>query len=91
MAKTYRLSLEQVFIIKTNDIEEVLRNYEFSDFCSCKSIVGEPEFESGTSTYEELVAVRCNCDQCECDNVDDYTEGGWTCEKCFRDCVVTEV
>jgi hypothetical protein len=54
MAKTYRISLEQDFIIKTTDIQEVMRNYEFSDFCRCTSIVGEPEYEGGKTTYEEL-------------------------------------
>jgi hypothetical protein len=34
--------------------------------------------------------MSCNCDQCECDNVDDYTEEGTNCEECYRDCVVTE-
>jgi hypothetical protein len=54
MAKTYRVNFEHNFVIKTTDINEVLLNYEFPDFCSCTSIVGEPEYESGKTTYEEL-------------------------------------
>jgi hypothetical protein len=88
MAKTYRVNFEHNFVIKTTDINEVLLNYEFPDFCSCTSIVGEAEFDSSLVGYTEV--SPCNCDQCECDENDDYTEDGWTCEKCFRDCVVTE-
>jgi hypothetical protein len=88
MAKTYRISVQQNFIVKTTDIREVLLNYEFSDFSSCNSIVGETEYEDGSHTYTEL--SPCSCDQCECDNVDDYTEEGTNCEECYRDCVVTE-
>jgi hypothetical protein len=32
----------------------------------------------------------CMCDQCECDNDDDYTAENGTCEECFRDCLPTE-
>ena len=36
------------------------------------------------------VASPCNCDQCECPNMDEYTDEGNTCEECFRDCLPTE-
>lgn len=38
----------------------------------------------------EHVGVECDCDQCECDNEDDYTKDGGTCEECFRNCQPTE-
>jgi hypothetical protein len=38
----------------------------------------------------ETVADGCNCDECECENLDEYTEENGTCEECFRDCQVTE-
>ena len=60
MTKTYEVTLEHTFIIETDDIQEVLLNYEFPDFKDCKSIVGEPEFDSSKVNYqesdEELVA-----------------------------------
>jgi hypothetical protein len=40
------------------------------------------------STNEVL--DKCNCDQCECKNQDDYTAENETCEDCFRDCLPTE-
>ena len=39
------------FIVKTNDIDEVLKNYEFPNFTNCTSIVGEPEFNNGKNDY----------------------------------------
>ena len=89
MAKTYQIRFSHNFIIKTDDIREVILNYEFPDFTRCESIEGEPEYVDGSQTYTEL--SPCDCNECECDNTDDYTEDGWTCEECFRDCVVTEV
>jgi hypothetical protein len=60
MTKTYEVTFEHTFIIETDDIQEVLLNYEFPDFTDCKSIVGEPEFDSSIVNYqesdEELVA-----------------------------------
>jgi hypothetical protein len=60
MTKTYEVTFEHTFVIKTDDIQEVLLNYEFPDFTDCKSIVGEPEFDSSIVNYqessEELVA-----------------------------------
>lgn len=32
----------------------------------------------------------CDCDQHECQNIDDYTRDNGTCEDCFRDCLWTE-
>lgn len=29
---------------------------------------------------------KCDCDQCECLNVDEYTQENGTCEECFRLC-----
>jgi hypothetical protein len=49
--KVYQLKMEHSFIVKTNDIEEVLKNYEFPDFTNCTSIVGEPEFNNGKNDY----------------------------------------
>jgi len=53
MTKTYEVTLEHTFIIETDDIQEVLLNYEFPDFTDCKSIVGEPEFDSSIVNYQE--------------------------------------
>jgi hypothetical protein len=88
MTPTYRLSMKHDFIITTNDLDEVRKNYQFPDFSDCNSIVGEAEFEAGTDTWTKV--SPCDCDQCECVNTDDYTESGWTCEDCFRDCLETE-
>ena len=54
MTKTYEVTFEHTFVIKTDDIQEVLLNYEFPDFTVCKSIVDEPEFDSSKVTYQEL-------------------------------------
>ena len=54
MAKTYRIDMRHVFIVKTDDIQEVMRTYFFPDFSDCESIVGEPEFYEGTNTWEEI-------------------------------------
>ena len=60
MTKTYEVTLEHTFIIETDDIQEVLLNYQYLDFTDCKSIVGEPEYDSSIVNYqesdEELVA-----------------------------------
>lgn len=31
------------------------------------------------------LGIQCKCD-CSCQNIDDYTLEGTTCEDCFRDC-----
>lgn len=54
MAKLYQVNFEHTFVIETDDIEEVLMNYEFPDFSQCKSIVGEPEFDCSTAGYHEV-------------------------------------
>jgi hypothetical protein len=54
MSKTYKVTMEQQYLIETTDIEEVLRNYQFPDFCDCESIVGEPEYLWGTNGWEEM-------------------------------------
>lgn len=40
--------------------------------------------------YKDEEKTKCNCDKCECDNSDDYTEEGDTCENCFSNCLTTE-
>jgi hypothetical protein len=42
------------FYIETNDIEEVVRNYQFPDFSDCESIVGEPEYLMGGNEWAEM-------------------------------------
>jgi hypothetical protein len=42
------------FYVETDDIEEVLRNYQFPDFCDCESIVGEAEYIMGGNTWTEM-------------------------------------
>jgi hypothetical protein len=90
MSKTYRLSVRHDFKITTDNIDEVRLNYMFPDFSECKSIQGEAEFLDGLDTWTEYVPNACNCDQCQCDSQDDYTEENGTCEDCFRDCLPTE-
>lgn len=50
--KTYYISMRHDFIIKTNDIEKVLNNYEFPDFGNL--LVDDPEFLDGHNTWEEI-------------------------------------
>ena len=54
MSKLYSVTFEHTFVIETDDIEEVLRNYEFPDFTQCKSVVGEPEFDASSVGYLEV-------------------------------------
>ena len=54
MSKLYSVTFEHTFAIRTNDIQEVILNYEFPDFSSCTSIEGEPEFDGGKQTYYEI-------------------------------------
>ena len=60
MTKTYEVTFNLTYFIKTDDIQEVLLNYQYLDFIDCKSIVGEPEYDSSIVNYqesdEELVA-----------------------------------
>lgn len=60
MTKTYEVTFELTYFIKTNDIQEVLLNYQYLDFTDCKSVIGEPEYDSSIVNYqesdEELVA-----------------------------------
>ena len=54
MTKTYNLTMTHEFIIETNNIEEVVKKYQFPDFSNCESIVGEPEYLMGGNTWTEL-------------------------------------
>ncbi len=54
MTKTYKLTMTHEFYIETNDIEEVVRNYQFPDFSDCESIVGEPEYLMGGNEWAEM-------------------------------------
>ena len=54
MSKTYHISMNHEFYVETDDIEEVLRNYQFPDFCDCESIVGEAEYIMGGNTWTEM-------------------------------------
>ena len=54
MSKTYKVSMYHEFYLETTDIEEVMTNYQFPDFCDCESIVGEPEFQINTNQWVEL-------------------------------------
>ena len=71
MSKTYRLSMRHDFIIKTDNIEEVLKNYEFPDFSQvlddeARIIVQEretlseiaEEFQEQFESYIQQVADR---------------------------------
>ena len=58
IAKVYRIDMEHTYIIKTTDVEEVIKNYHFPKFIDCKSIVGEPEYEGGGNTWTELTKVE---------------------------------
>jgi hypothetical protein len=42
------------FYLETTDIEEVMKNYQFPDFCDCESIVGEPEFLINSNSWVEM-------------------------------------
>lgn len=54
MSKTYKLTMTHQFYIETDDIQEVVRNYQFPDFIDCESIVGEPEYLMGGNEWEEV-------------------------------------
>jgi hypothetical protein len=54
MSKTYKLTMTHQFYIETNDIREVLNNYQFPDFSDCESIVGEPEYLTGGNEWQEM-------------------------------------
>ena len=54
MSKTYKVSMFHQFYLETTDIEEVMRNYQFPDFCDCESIVGEPEFLINRNEWTEM-------------------------------------
>jgi hypothetical protein len=42
------------FYLETTDIEEVMKNYQFPDFCDCESIIGEPEFLINSNSWVEM-------------------------------------
>ena len=46
------------FYLETNDIQEVVRNYQFPDFTDCESIVGEPRFSMGGNEWEEITKAE---------------------------------
>jgi hypothetical protein len=48
------------------------------------------DLSEGIADLRQETPNACNCDECECDNQDDYTEENGTCEDCFRDCLPTE-
>ncbi len=54
MSKTYKVSMFHQFYLETTDIEEVMTNYQFPDFCDCESIVGEPEFLINSNEWTEM-------------------------------------
>jgi hypothetical protein len=54
MAKTYKVRMYHEFYLETTDIEEVMKNYQFPDFCDCESIVGEPEFVINSNEWTEM-------------------------------------
>ena len=35
------------------------------------------------------ITTTCNC-YCGCEGEDYFTREGWTCEECFRECVVMD-
>jgi hypothetical protein len=58
MSKTYKLTMTHEFYLETNDIQEVVRNYQFPDFTDCESIVGEPRFSMGGNEWEEITKAE---------------------------------
>ena len=48
------------------------------------------DLREGIADLRQETPNACNCDECECENQDDYTEENGTCEECFRDCLPTE-
>jgi hypothetical protein len=54
MSKTYKVSMYHEFYLETTDIEEVMKNYQFPDFCDCDSIIGEPEFLINSNSWVEM-------------------------------------
>ena len=49
----YELEMTHRFVIETNDIEAVLRDYTFPDF-EDTPISGDPEFLDGKNTWKEM-------------------------------------
>jgi hypothetical protein len=58
MTKNYKLTMTHEFYIKTNDIEEVVRNYQFPDFSDCESIIGEAQYLMGGNTWAEITETE---------------------------------
>jgi hypothetical protein len=56
MTTIYKVNMEHTYIVKTNDINEVLLNYEFPDFTACESLDENnfPEYISSVVGYEEI-------------------------------------
>ena len=54
MSKTYKVTMLHQFYLETTDIEEVMTNYQFPDFCDCESIIGEPEFLINSNEWVEM-------------------------------------
>ena len=54
MSKTYKVSMYHEFYLENTDIEEVMKNYQFPDFCDCESIIGEPEFLINSNEWVEM-------------------------------------
>ena len=50
--KKYILTLTHRYEIVTDNIRNVLDNYEFPNFP--EGVIGEPEFLDGTDSYEEV-------------------------------------
>ena len=48
------------------------------------------DLSEGIADLRGETVHACNCDECECENQDEYTQENGTCEECFRDCQVTE-
>lgn len=49
----YLLETRHRFVIETDDIRQVLLNYEAPYFGNC-SLIGEAEFVDGSDTYEVI-------------------------------------
>ena len=49
----YVIEIVARYDIETSDIDDVRLNYDTPTLEYCESIVGEPEFLSGTFSYEE--------------------------------------
>ena len=53
-SKTYKVTMTHEYYIETTDINEVLNNYQFPDFCDSESIIGEAEYLYGSNTWVEM-------------------------------------